>query len=165
MFDLIGERTNVKLGDNRSGYSFVYAFDVDLGEEIKLEHGFMQINAIDEHDETIDCYLALFTASSSTGYGLVKMDMRDGNEPSWMGQLPICFCFKGDGSFISDKALKFNRLLSPWFHRRQSLWQGAGRTAKHWWRLPRQHHAATLAGRQIARHGKGEQQHRTPRRL
>lgn len=113
VFDLIGERTNVKLGDNRSGYSFVYAFDVDLGEEIKLEHGFMQINAIDEHDETIDCYLALFTASSSTGYGLVKMDMRDGNEPSWMGQLPICFCFKGDGSFISDKALKFNRLLSP----------------------------------------------------
>lgn len=89
VFDLIGERTNVKLGDNRSGYSFVYAFDVDLGEEIKLEHGFMQINAIDEHDETIDCYLALFTASSSTGYGLVKMDMRDGNEPSWMGQLPI----------------------------------------------------------------------------
>lgn len=91
----------------------IYAFNVDLGEDIKMEHGFMQINAIDENDESINCYLSLFKASTSPGYALVKMDSRDGSEPAWGTQMSCCYCLDGDGSFISEKAVKFTRILSP----------------------------------------------------
>lgn len=60
VFDVIGEQTGVETMDGN-----IYAFNVDLGEDIKMEHGFMQINAIDENDESINCYLSLFKASTS----------------------------------------------------------------------------------------------------
>lgn len=108
VFDVIGEQTGVETMDGN-----IYAFNVDLGEDIKMEHGFMQINAIDENDESINCYLSLFKASTSPGYALVKMDSRDGSEPAWGTQMSCCYCLDGDGSFISEKAVKFTRILSP----------------------------------------------------
>ena len=108
VFDVIGEQTGVETMDGN-----IYAFNVDLGEDIKMEHGFMQINAIDENDESINCYLSLFKASTSPGYALVKMDSRDGSEPAWGSQMSCCYCLDGDGSFISEKAVKFTRILSP----------------------------------------------------
>ena len=53
VFDVIGERTGVEVGNSVSGTSCVYAFNFDLGEEINMEHGFMQVNAVDENDESI----------------------------------------------------------------------------------------------------------------
>lgn len=113
VFDLIGEKTGVVMGNSRDGYCNVYSFNVDLGEDLKMEHGFMQINAIDENDETIGCFLSLLTASSSPGFALVRGDNRDGSAPFWMSQLSCCYCLDGDGSFSSDHALKFTRILSP----------------------------------------------------
>lgn len=111
--DVVGERTGVKRGDENQGYSEIYSFRVDLGEELKMNHGFMQISAVDTHDETVDCYLALFTASSSPDYALMKIDKRDGSEPNWNTQQSCCYCFYGNGELIAEKALKFDRILSP----------------------------------------------------
>lgn len=113
VFDVIGEKTGVRTGDNTSGYSQVYAFNVDLGEELAINHGYMQINAIDEHDETLGCFFSLFTASSSPDQAVIKVDMRDGSEPEWGHNMSCCYCLDGDGSFISQKAVKLNRIMSP----------------------------------------------------
>ena len=111
--DVVGEKTGVKRGSETTGYSELYSFHVDLGEDIKMEHGFMQISAVDTKDETIDCYFALFTASSSPEYSLMKVDKRDGSDPMWNQTLSCCYCFYGSGELIAQKALMLNRFLSP----------------------------------------------------
>lgn len=111
--DAVGEKTGVKRGDDTQGYSELYSFHVDLGEELKLEHGFMQICAVDTKDETVGCYLSLFTASSSPEYSIMKIDKRDGSDPMWNQTLSCCYCFYGSGELIARKAVKLNRFLSP----------------------------------------------------
>ncbi len=111
--DIVGEKTGVKRGSEQEGYSELYSFHADLGEDIKMEHGFMQISAVDTKDETTDCYFALFTASSSPEYSLMKIDKRDGSDLMWNKTLSCCYCFYGSGELIAQKALKLNRFMSP----------------------------------------------------
>lgn len=111
--DVVGEKTGIKRGTEEQGFSEMYFFRVDLGEELKMDHGFMQISAVDTGDESIGCYLSLFTTNSSPEYSLMKIDKRDGNEPTWNQTLSCCYCFYGSGELIAQKAMKINRFLSP----------------------------------------------------
>ena len=111
--DVVGEKTGVKRGSEEQGFSEMYFFRVDLGEELKMDHGFMQISAADTGDESIGCYLSLFTTNSSPEYSLMKIDKRDGNEPTWNQTLSCCYCFYGSGELIAQKAMGINRFLSP----------------------------------------------------
>lgn len=112
-FDLVGEKTGVKIGNELEGITDVYAFTTDLGEEICMEHGYMQICAVNVEGEPVDCFFSLFTTSTSPGHSMVSMDFHDGDKPQWMQQMSCVYCFDGNGSFIADKAVKFNRILSP----------------------------------------------------
>lgn len=111
-FDIIGENTGIVRGDDQSGYNYLYSFSADLGETIKMEHGFMQITAVDMQED-VSCYLALFTCGSSKGYGLVRSQYAGESDYSWMGCDPTVFCFKGDGSYIAKKAVKVASILAP----------------------------------------------------
>jgi len=107
-FDLLGEDTGVEYGDYQSGFQDIYAFDVDLGKELKLETGFLSVSAVDLGDSP-SCWFSLFAASSSVDYGLILWD-GDGYQYS---SLPMIFYLKGTGDMSARKALKFNRLLAP----------------------------------------------------
>ena len=111
--DVVGEKTGVKRGSEEQGFSEMYFFRVDLGEELKMDHGFMQISAVDTGDESIGCYLSLFTANTSPEYSLMKIDKRDGSDPTWNQTLSCCYCFYGSGELIAQKAMDINRFLSP----------------------------------------------------
>ena len=104
--DITGEQTGVQLGDESAGYTSIYAFDADLGEDIKMEHGFIQINAKDMGDSP-SCWFALFVGGDGTAY---QKYISDGG---FFGQLPAFYCLYGDGSLNAQKALKVERFLSP----------------------------------------------------
>jgi hypothetical protein len=107
-FDLIGEKTGVQNGDESSGYSNIYAFTADLGEEVKLETGYVSVSAVNMGDSP-SCWFSLFTSSTSIGYGLVQWDGTD-----WMSAFcPMCFCLKGPGDYSAKKALKLCRVMTP----------------------------------------------------
>jgi len=107
-FDLLGSDTGVQYGDYQSGFQDIYAFDVDLGKELKLETGFLSVSAVDQGDSP-SCWFSLFAASSSIDYGLVLFD----GEVYQPSTLPMIFYFKGTGELSAQKSLKFNRLLAP----------------------------------------------------
>lgn len=106
-FDLLGEFTGIQTGDDVSGYSNVYSFTADLGQEIELESGFMSVTAVDMGDKP-SCWFSVFTTSTSTGAGYTYTESM-----GFIGQNPMIFCFKGDGTMAADHALKFERILSP----------------------------------------------------
>lgn len=106
--DIIGEKTGVQQGMEDTGYSNLYSFTADLGQEIKLEHGYMQVNAVDMGDKP-SCWLSLFTSDSSVDYAYQYYV----NDDIWSGQMPMIFCFKGNGDFNTTKGLKVNRFLAP----------------------------------------------------
>lgn len=105
--DIVGEFLGLTHGDVVSGYSNIYSFTADLGQDVRLESGFMSVTAVDMGDKP-SCWFSVFTSETSVGAGYVNMD---GSQ--WMGQMPMIFCFKGDGSLSADKAIKLERILSP----------------------------------------------------
>lgn len=107
-FDLTGVSTGAQYGDMQSGYQSIFAFDVDLGEELKLETGYLSVSAV-KTETPVDCWFSLFTSSSSVDYAMIEWD-GDGYQ---FATLPMIFCLKGSGEMASDKALKLNRLMSP----------------------------------------------------
>lgn len=111
-FDILGENTGIVHGDEASGKNYLYSFSTDLGDTIKMEHGFMQITAVDMKED-VSCYMAMFTCGQPKGEGYVRSYDPEKKEYSWMGCLPTVFCFKGDGSFIAKKALKVSKFLAP----------------------------------------------------
>lgn len=108
-YDLIGENTGVLRGDDYSGYGYLYAFSVDLEEEMKMESGYFSVCAVDEGDNP-SCWLSIFTASTSVGRGFIYMG---GAYDMMYEQMPCVFCFKGNGEYAAQKAVKINRFLTP----------------------------------------------------
>ncbi len=105
--DLIGTQTGVQTGDDVSGYQSIYYFDVELDENIKMESGYLQVSAA-ATDETPTCWFSVFTASSSVDWAYI-----DAGDFTMDTFNPMIFCFKGTGELAADKALKFNRFISP----------------------------------------------------
>lgn len=104
--EIIGEKTRVQIGDESAGYTAIYEFAAELGQEIDLEHGFIQFNAKDMGDSPT-CWFALFTVG---GQDALQMDVA--NE-DYSGQLGAAFCLYGDGSYNAKKALQLERFLTP----------------------------------------------------
>ncbi len=106
-FDLIGRYVGIEYGmeGNRSP---LYEFIADLDEEVKLETGFMSFSAADMGDSP-SCWFSLFTADSSTGFGLI-----DNANYGWLAATAPCiFSLLGPGDIAAEKALKVERLLAP----------------------------------------------------
>ncbi len=102
--DLIGEFTGVS-----TRISPVYSFTTDLKEEVEMYSGFVSFSAVDMGDSP-SCWLSLFAADSVPGYSI--MSVNDG--ANWYTGMSVCYCFFGDASrYLANKALKFNRILSP----------------------------------------------------
>lgn len=104
--DIIGEKTRVEIGDEGSGYTPIYEFSADLGQDIDLEHGYIQFNAKDLGDNP-SCWFAMFTVG---GQSAVQMDVA--NE-EYSGQLGAAFCLYGDGSYNAKKAIQMERIITP----------------------------------------------------
>lgn len=100
--DILGKNTGVAYDT-----ATVYSFSADLGQTISMQEGYMQVSAVDMGDKP-SCWFSVFTTTTSVGSSLILL-----NGKEWSSQLPMCFCFEGDGSFIAQKALKFSRVLSP----------------------------------------------------
>jgi len=107
-FDLLGKNTGVQYGDYSSGFQNFYSYDVNLGQELKLETGFLSVSAVDMGDSPT-CWFSLLAASSSIDYGLILSN----NEGYQYSSLPMVFYLKGSGDMAVQKSLKFNRLLAP----------------------------------------------------
>lgn len=106
-YDVVGRYMGVTYGSGIDDMP-LYEFLVELGEEVKLETGFMAFTAVDMGDEPT-CWFSLFTADTSKGYGFVEM----GSYGMMAANMPIIFSFMGDGSLAADKALKVSELTSP----------------------------------------------------
>lgn len=104
--DIVGERTRVEIGDFTSGYTNIYEFTAELGQDINLEHGYIQFNAKDMGDSP-SCWFSVFTVG---GQDAVQMDVA--NE-EYSGQLGAAFCLYGNGDFNAKKALQLERFLTP----------------------------------------------------
>lgn len=83
-------------------------FIAELGEEVKLETGFMSFSAANIEGEVPTCWFSLFTATSSFGYGLVHMD-----EYGYVGANPCIFSLMGSGELAATKALKLGDMQAP----------------------------------------------------
>lgn len=83
-------------------------FIADLGEEVKLETGFMSFSAAKIDGETPSCWFSLFTATSSFGYGMVDM-----TPYGYIGANPCVFSLIGPGDLAASKALKIVGLQAP----------------------------------------------------
>lgn len=83
-------------------------FIADLGEEVKLETGFMSFSAAKIEGEVPSCWFSLFTATSSFGYGMVDMVPY-----GYIGANPCVFSLLGPGGFAAEKALKLGELQAP----------------------------------------------------
>lgn len=83
-------------------------FIAELGQEVKLETGFMSFSAAKIEGEVPSCWFSLFTATSSYGYGMVNM------EPyGYIGANPCIFSLIGSGEFAATKALKLGDMQAP----------------------------------------------------
>lgn len=83
-------------------------FIADLGEEVKLETGYMSFSAAKLDGETPSCWFSLFTATSSFGYGLVDM-----TPYGYIGANPCIFSLIGPGDLAVSKALKIADIQAP----------------------------------------------------
>lgn len=106
--ELYGEKTGLVEGDAVSGYTNIYEFVYELGENIDLEHGFLQINAKDMGDQP-SCWFALKTADNP---GKIAYLYDTVNE-EYMGSYNGTYCLYGDGSYNAQKALQIERILTP----------------------------------------------------
>lgn len=95
------------LGVQYSGGN-IYEFAADLGEDIKMESGFLSVSAVDMKDAP-SCWFSVLCATSVPGYGMVSL----GDNGLMGAALPMCYCLKGSGEFSAHKALKMVRILTP----------------------------------------------------
>ena len=105
--NIIGEKTRIEIGDESSGYTRIYEFKADLGQEIDLEHGFIQINAKDMGDKP-SCWFALFTVG-----GTLTAYQKDIINEEYSGQLSCAFCLYGNGTRNAQKAMQIERFMTP----------------------------------------------------
>lgn len=105
--DVIGNRTDVMIGDYTAGDTYIYEFNVDLGQTIDLEHGFIQFNAKDMGDNPT-CWYAMFTVG-----GNQTALQKDVVNEEYSGQMAAAFCFYGDGTLNANKALQIERFMTP----------------------------------------------------
>lgn len=105
--DIIGKRTDVVMGNDYDGTTYIYEFKAALGQTIDLEHGYIQFNAKDMGDSP-SCWFALFTVG-----GNQSAMQKDVINESYSGQSASAFCLYGDGSLNADKALQIERFLTP----------------------------------------------------
>lgn len=107
-FDIVGEKTGVTYDLYDEGTSNIYAFSADLGEEVKMETGYMSVSAVNMGDKP-SCWFSVFTSNTSIDFGLIQIDGTD-----WMYAFsPMCFCLKGTGEYNAKKALKLCRVMTP----------------------------------------------------
>lgn len=83
-------------------------FIAELGEEVKLETGYMSFSAAKIEGEEPSCWFSMFTATSSYGYGLVYME-----EYGYLSVNPSVFSLMGTGELAATKALKLGTPKSP----------------------------------------------------
>lgn len=108
-FDVLGKFTGVSASEY-DDLARIYEFSVELDETICLESGFFSVAAAKVDNETHNCAFSVFTCSNVPGIGLIWMEAY---EEYMTSQLSMCYCLTGDGDYIAQKALKFERLLSP----------------------------------------------------
>lgn len=101
--DLLGHYTGVAYNECN-----IYEFSVELGETLKMESGFLSVSAVDMGNSP-SCWYSPLCCSSIPGYGIVSL----GEYGLMTAALQMCYCLKGTGESIAQKALKFNRILSP----------------------------------------------------
>ena len=108
-FDVLPTNTGMMVGSEASGFSYIYQYDIDFGEEVKMESGFFGITAVDMGDKP-SCWFNVFTAKSSVGEAYVGIN----GDVDWMASLdPACYCFKGTGAYSAKHAVKFERFIAP----------------------------------------------------
>lgn len=79
----------------------------ELGEEVKLETGYMSFSAVNVGDEP-SCWFNIFTADSSLDWAYVEA--KDG---SYNQSSPAVFSLLGTGAPAARKALKVSSIVSP----------------------------------------------------
>ncbi|MGM9704778.1 MAG: GEVED domain-containing protein [Prevotella sp.] len=105
---IIGTKTRIQTG-YEPDLSPLYEFVADLGQEINLEHGFVQFNAKDMGDNPT-CWFALYCAGND-GQSALTFDVV--NE-EYNEQMPAVFCLYGDGvTHNARKALQMERFVTP----------------------------------------------------
>ncbi len=106
--DVVGEYTGVANGSEP-----IYSFAVDLKQEVKMYSGFVSFSAVDMGDSP-SCWLSLLTNSNVPGFAVIALNGGE-TEDDWMSAFnSACYCLLGDANrFVADKALKFNRIISP----------------------------------------------------
>ena len=105
---IIGTKTRIQTG-YEPDVTPIYEFVADLGQEIDLEHGFVQFNAKDMGDNPT-CWFALFCAGND-GQSALTFDVV--NE-EYNEQMPAVFCLYGDGvTHNAKKALQLERFMTP----------------------------------------------------
>lgn len=102
-YDLKGRYTGLMSGegDNKGP---LMEFIVELGEDIKLESGYMSFSAAKLPEGNPTCTFSLFTATSSFGHAIIDM------EPYGMmsATMPCIFSLLGPGDIAANKLLKIN---------------------------------------------------------
>lgn len=106
-----GKYTRVN-ADQFDDNSQIYSFEADLGETIKLESGFFSITAV-KVGEGSTCGFCVFTADNIPGSGLTEILDPNGGDSYFFGAMSCNYCLLGDGSYSAQKALKFDRILTP----------------------------------------------------
>lgn len=105
---LIGKNTGVITG-YEPDMTPIYEFTADLGEEISLEHGYIQFNAKDMGDSP-SCWYAAFCAGNDGSYAYTY----DFINEEYSDNMPACFCLYGDGvTRNAKKALQLERFVMP----------------------------------------------------
>lgn len=106
-FELTGRYVGIEYG-MEGNMSPLMEFMVDLGEEIRLETGFMSFSAADMGDAP-SCWFSLFTADSSAGYALIDSEAYG----LMYASMSCIYSLLGPGDVAAEKALKLERFLSP----------------------------------------------------
>ncbi len=105
--DIVGRYMGLTYG-NEGNEMPLYEFTADLGEEVKLECGFMSFTAADMGDSPT-CWFSLFTADTSLDFAMLDM----GEYGLIYASNPCIFSFMGNGDMAAQKALRIDRLTAP----------------------------------------------------
>lgn len=105
--DIVGRYMGLTYG-NEGNEMPLYEFTAELGEEIRLESGFMSFAAADMGDSPA-CWLSLFTADTSHGFAMMDM----GDYGLMYANMPCIFSFMGDGAMAAKKALRVDKIMAP----------------------------------------------------
>ncbi len=106
--DIVGRCLGIMYDYSDDNSSPMYEFTADLGEEIKLECGFMSFAAADIGDSPT-CWFSLLTTDTSIDFGISEIE----DYGMIRANLPCVFSFMGNGDMAAGKALRVDRLTSP----------------------------------------------------